>query len=51
MNILEVRKLNIGFNMYDRAMNRKHYPAVFDLDIDVKKGEIVLVAGFARMFF
>ena len=45
MNILEVRKLNIGFNMYDRAMNRKHYPAVFDLDIDVKKGEIHAVAG------
>ncbi len=45
MKILEVNNLNIGFNMYDKALNQNIHAAVFDVDIDVLKGEIHAIAG------
>ena len=33
MNILEVKNLNIGFNMYDKLLNQKLYQMVFDLNV------------------
>lgn len=38
MNILEVKNLNIGFNMYDKLLNQKLYQMVFDLNVTIKKG-------------
>lgn len=37
MNILEVKNLNIGFNMYDKLLNQKLYQMVFDLNVTIKK--------------
>ena len=45
MNILEVKNLNIGFNMYDKLLNQKLYQMVFDLNVTIKKGEILAIAG------
>ena len=45
MNILEVKNLNIGFNMYDKLLNQKLYQMVFDLNVTMKKGEILAIAG------
>lgn len=45
MNILEVKNLNIGFNMYDKLLNQKLHQMVFDLNVTIKKGEILAIAG------
>ena len=45
MSILEVKNLNIGFNMYDKLLNQKLYQMVFDLNVTIKKGEILAIAG------
>jgi peptide ABC transporter len=45
MNILEVKNLNIGFNMYDKLLNQKLYQMIFDLNVTIKKGEILAIAG------
>ena len=42
---LEVKNLNIGFNMYDKLLNQKLYQMVFDLNVTIKKGEILAIAG------
>ena len=44
-NILEVKNLNIGFNMYDKLLNQKLHQMVFDLNVTIKKGEILAIAG------
>ena len=44
MNILEVKNLNIGFNMYDKLLNQKLNKMVFDLNVSLKKGEILAIA-------
>ena len=44
-NILEVKNLNINFNMYDNFLNKKEISAIKDLSIDVKEGEIFAIAG------
>jgi len=45
MNILEVKNLNIGFNMYDKLLNQKLHQMIFDLNVTIKKGEILAIAG------
>ena len=45
MNILEVKNLNIGFNMYDKLLNQKLHQMVFNLNVTIKKGEILAIAG------
>ena len=45
MNILELKNINIGFNMYDKLLNQKLYQMVFDLNVTIKKGEILAIAG------
>ena len=45
MNILEVKNLNIGCNMYDKLLNQKLHQMVFDLNVTIKKGEILAIAG------
>ena len=45
MNILEVKNLNIGFNMYDKLLNQKLHQMVFDFNVTIKKGEILAIAG------
>ena len=45
MNILEVKNLNIGINMYDKLLNQKLHQMVFDLNVTIKKGEILAIAG------
>lgn len=44
-NILEVKNLNIYFNMYDSLLNKKKTTTIKDLSIDVKEGEIFAIAG------
>jgi len=39
------KNLNIGFNMYDKLLNQKLYQMVFDLNVTIKKGEILAIAG------
>ena len=45
MNILVVKNLNIGFNMYDKLLNQKLHQMIFDLNVTIKKGEILAIAG------
>ena len=45
MNILEVKNLNIGFNMYDKLLNQKLHQMVLELNVTIKKGEILAIAG------
>jgi len=45
MNILEVKNLNIGFNMYDKLLNQKLHQMIFNLNVTIKEGEILAIAG------
>lgn len=43
--ILEVKNLSVKFRMYDKGLKQKDLKVISDLDINVKKGEILAVAG------
>ena len=42
---LEVNKLSVAFNMYDKGLNKNALEVIHELNINVKKGEIVVVVG------
>ena len=44
-NILEVKNLNIGFNMYDKLLNQKLHQMIFNLNVTIKEGEILGILG------
>jgi peptide/nickel transport system ATP-binding protein len=45
MNILEVKNLSLAFRMYDGAFSRRDLQAITNLNITVRAGEILAVAG------
>ena len=45
MNILEIKNLNISFFQYQKGLERRRLDVVRNLDLDLKKGEIMAVFG------
>ena len=44
-NILEVKNLSVSFKMYDKGLEQKDLKVISNLNISVKKGEILAIAG------
>ncbi|GHU37086.1 peptide ABC transporter ATP-binding protein [Clostridia bacterium] len=45
MNVLEVKNLSLAFRMYDGAFSRRLLKVISNLNITVREGEILAVAG------
>ncbi|KGF03692.1 ATP-binding cassette domain-containing protein [Anaerococcus lactolyticus] len=45
MNILEIKNLNISFFQYQKGLERRRLDVVRNLDLNLKKGEIMAVFG------
>ena len=45
MNILEIKNLNISFYQYQKGLERRRLDVVRNLDLDIKKGEIMAIFG------
>ncbi|GHU49410.1 peptide ABC transporter ATP-binding protein [Clostridia bacterium] len=45
MNILEIKNLSLSFNMYDGVFSRRLLKVISNLNITVREGEILAVAG------
>ncbi|MDR0539831.1 MAG: ATP-binding cassette domain-containing protein, partial [Spirochaetaceae bacterium] len=43
--ILDVRDLSVTFRMYDEGLEQKETPVICSLNVNVREGEIVAVAG------
>lgn len=45
MNILEIKNLNISFYQYQKGLERRRLDVVRNLDLDIRKGEIMAIFG------
>lgn len=43
--LLEVQHLGVSFTQYDRGLRRREVPAVVDMSLDVRPGEVVALVG------
>ena len=43
--ILDVRNLSVKFKRYDKGLNQKDLEVISDLNVTVKEGEILAIAG------
>lgn len=44
-NLLDVQRLSVSFRMYDRGLEQKNLEVISNLNVSVKRGEILAVAG------
>ena len=43
--VLKIEHMNIVFTQYDRGMHQTELPVIRNLDVEVRRGEVVAVAG------
>ena len=43
--VLKIEHMNIVFTQYDRGMHQTELPVIRNLDVEVRRGEVVAVVG------